>query len=207
MLGPQRPLHLSQAFHRLLQTALRHMTEIRLWVTYEEEIYDGCDITDISPRKMGLALRNSLEGYAAVYKSLLDRERSKQENGVQYSKSQLRHFFVKGVTFVVLWRCLRLSRFLRGGNDLMRWLGRTRVLIDRTSDSWMDLRKPVLADDPQFPVNAQRVRNQLHTKQAEQRRVFQSQNPSSQTPPKEPAPTVELMLAAWNARKREHHAG
>ena len=41
---------------------------------YEEAIDDWCDITELDANKRGPALRNRLEGDAAVYKSLLDRE-------------------------------------------------------------------------------------------------------------------------------------
>ena len=46
----------------------------RRWFTYAADIDVWCGITELSPRKLGLALRKRLEGDAAVYKPRLARE-------------------------------------------------------------------------------------------------------------------------------------
>ena len=73
----------------------------RLWFTYEEEVDEWCDITELSEDRRGPALRNRLEGDAAVYKSMLDRDQLKHpDTGVEYYKKTLRPHFVKGTTSV-----------------------------------------------------------------------------------------------------------
>ena len=47
------------------------------WFTYARLIDDWCDITELDDNKRGPALRNRLEGEAAVYATLLDREKLK----------------------------------------------------------------------------------------------------------------------------------
>ena len=44
------------------------------WFSYEDAIDDWCDITELEDEKRGPALRNRLEGEAAVYKRVLDRD-------------------------------------------------------------------------------------------------------------------------------------
>ena len=66
------------------------------WFTYELLIDDWCDITELEEAKRGPALRNRLEGEAAVYATLLDREKLEEHDGVQYFKNTLREHNVKG---------------------------------------------------------------------------------------------------------------
>ena len=57
------------------------------WFAYEDAIDDWCDITELDNDKRGPALRNRLEGEAAIHKRLLDRDRLKDPNtGVKYFK-------------------------------------------------------------------------------------------------------------------------
>ena len=67
------------------------------WFAYEEAIEDWCDITELEPEKRGPALRNRLEGDAAVYRPLLDRDLLRDAiTGVKYFKDNLRpHFYQK----------------------------------------------------------------------------------------------------------------
>ena len=75
------------------------------WFAYEDAIDDWCDITELDNEKRGPALRNRLEGEAAIHKRLLDRDRLKDPNiGVKYFKSFLRPLFVKGAANVFLYR-------------------------------------------------------------------------------------------------------
>lgn len=143
---------------------------IRLWFTYEEDIDEWCEVTELSPRHKGRAIRHRLKGDAAVYKSLLEREPLQQAYGAQFCKTHSRHHLARGVTSVLIWRCLQQYRFHRGRNDMMRWLGRTHDLMHRAFDDWVALRESVRAYDPQFWVNAPRVLTQVHVLHTEQRR-------------------------------------
>ena len=44
------------------------------WFAYEEAVDNWLDVTELEPEKWGPALRNRLEGEAAAYAPLLDRE-------------------------------------------------------------------------------------------------------------------------------------
>ena len=73
------------------------------WFAYEEAIDDWCGVTELDADKRGPALRNRLDGEAAVYKSLFDRDRLKEAaTGVEYFKNTLRQHFVKGAQSVFL---------------------------------------------------------------------------------------------------------
>jgi len=123
----------------------------RLWFTYEEEIDDWCDITELDADKRGPALRNRLDGEAAVYKSLLDRDALRDPNtGVEYFKRTMRPHFVKGASSVFLWRFMQVTRFHRGTSDMLRWLGRVSVMRKRLQDAWMDLFEPWTMNTPEF---------------------------------------------------------
>ena len=92
-------------------------------------------------RKWGPALRNRLEGEAAVYKRLLDRDELRQPNGrgVDYFKRMLRPHFVKGAQTVFLYRFMRFMKNNRGNGDLMKWMTRFQIDGRRLEESWMDL--------------------------------------------------------------------
>ena len=66
------------------------------WFTYEEQIDEWVDMTTLPRDKIGPNLRNRLSGQAAVYKPMLDPERLKGDDAVQYFKDTLRQYFVKG---------------------------------------------------------------------------------------------------------------
>jgi hypothetical protein len=121
------------------------------WFSYEEAVDDWCDITELEPAKHGPALRNRLEGDAAIYKTLLDRDALKDPNaGVAYFKAQLRPHFVKGSQSVFLWRFFQLLRASRGSQDMLRWIGRMSVLRKRTQEAWMDMFTEVNDQDAGF---------------------------------------------------------
>ena len=66
------------------------------WFAYEDAIDDWCDITELDDEKRGPALHYRLEGDAAIYKKILDRDAlKKKDEGVLYFKRTLRPFFVK----------------------------------------------------------------------------------------------------------------
>eukprot|EP00439_Symbiodinium_sp_Y106_P048864 s4162_g6.t1 len=86
----------------------------------EDAIDDWCDITELDNDKRGPALRNRLEGEAAIHKRLLDRERLKDpNNGVKYFKSFLRPLFVNGAAKVFLYRFQQFMNLHRGNGDML----------------------------------------------------------------------------------------
>ena len=110
------------------------------WFAYEELIDEWIDMTNMDKEKQGPALKQRLYGEAAIYKSMLDRDKLKDpDNGVTYFKNELRSHFVKGAQSVFLWRFMQLFRFHRGQQDFLRWLGRLTVLRKRLRESWCDL--------------------------------------------------------------------
>ena len=111
------------------------------WFAFEDAIDDWCDITELESEKWGPALRNRLEGEAAVYKRLLDRDELRQPNGrgVDYFKRMLRPHFVKGAQTVFLYRFMRFMKNNRGNGDLMKWMTRFQIDGRRLEESWMDL--------------------------------------------------------------------
>ena len=134
------------------------------WFAYEEAIDDWCDVTELEPEKRGPALRNRLEGEAAVYKPLLDRDQLRDaQHGVRYFKTALRPHFVKSSQSVFLWRFFQLFKAHRGAQDMLRWIGRLSVLRKRIGEAWMDLFIPVPAQDQNFINNVLRplARQQL----------------------------------------------
>ena len=100
---------------------------------------------------------------------------------------------------------MQRSRVHSGSNDMMRWLRRTNVLAYITVDSWMDLREPILGDDPQFHMMSHILSDQHHA-QVTDMRLYAPQKLVMQKPAKHSAPTPDDMLAEWDVRKREAHA-
>ena len=104
-------------------------------------------------------MRNRLEGEAAVYKRVLDRDALKANDppgaGVDYFKRVLRPYFVKGATNVFLHRFLQFVRFNRGSADMMKWMTRFQILLQRLMSSWMDMLEPVTQAHPQVQAQMQ----------------------------------------------------
>ena len=110
----------------------------RLWFAYEEEVDEWCDVSELPEEKRGPALRSRLEGDAAVYKQMLDRDLLKDPtDGVNYFKSTIRPYFVKCTSSVFLWRFMQVVNYKRGHHDMLRWMGRFAVLRKRMQDAWM----------------------------------------------------------------------
>ena len=109
------------------------------WFAYEDAIDDWCDITELDGDKRGPALRNRLEGEAAMHKRLLDRDRLKDpNNGVKYFKSFLRPLFVKGAANVFLYRFQQFMNLHRGNGDMLRWITRFQLSVQRMQEAWND---------------------------------------------------------------------
>ena len=116
------------------------------WFAYEDAIDDWVDITELETEKQGPALRNRLEGEAAIHKRLLDRDRLKDKvNGVRYFKSylSLRPLFVKGASNVFLYRFQQLMTLHRGNGDMLRWITRFQLSRSRMQEAWDDTYVPI----------------------------------------------------------------
>ena len=124
------------------------------WFAFEDAIDDWCDITELDEDKLGPALRNRLEGEAAAYKRLLDREQLRQPAGagVAYFKRTLRPFFVKGSQTVFMYRFMQFTKFKRGNTDLLKWMTKFQINAYRLLESWMDLAEYLDMNSPQFQV-------------------------------------------------------
>ena len=126
------------------------------WFHFEEQVEDWTDVTELDGEKRGPALKNRLEGTAATYKTLLDRDRLKESTqadpniGVRYLLNYLRPHFVKGGQSVFLWRLFAFFKAHRGHQDLQQWLGRLTVLRKRMLDAWGDLYEVVGPNDGGF---------------------------------------------------------
>ncbi|OLP89146.1 Kinesin-like protein Klp59C [Symbiodinium microadriaticum] len=121
------------------------------WFAYEDAIDDWCDITELDGDKRGPALRNRLEGEAAIHKRLLDRDRLKDpNNGVKYVKSFLRPLFVKGAANVFLYRFQQFMNLHRGNGDMLRWITRFQLSVQRMQEAWNDTYLPITD-----PMNAE----------------------------------------------------
>ena len=121
------------------------------WFAYEEAIADWIDVCTVDPEARGPSLRNRLQGEAAVYKPLLDREILRDPvQGVRYFTEEMRKHFVKGAQSVFLWRFLIYMRVTRGGMDFLKWIARFQVLRKRLKDAWMDTETDVPMEGPEY---------------------------------------------------------
>ena len=68
-------LHRLSAFQQVTTKVPQTYDGRSSWFAYEDAIGDWCDITELDNDKRGPALRNRLEGEAAIHKRLLDRDR------------------------------------------------------------------------------------------------------------------------------------
>ena len=145
------------------------------WFAFEDAIDDWCDITELESEKWGPALRNRLEGEAAVYKRLLDRDELRQPHGrgVDYFKRMLRPHFVKGAQTVFLYRFMRFMKNNRGNGDLMKWMTRFQIDGRRLEESWMDLLPDLDLMSPAIQAEVV-VQRQRHN--AEQAALFAADN-------------------------------
>ena len=114
------------------------------WFAYEDAIDDWCDITELDNEKRGPALRNRLEGEAAIHKRLLDRDLLKDpNNGVRYFKSFLRPLFMKGAANVFLYHFQQFMNLHRGNGDMLRWITRFQLSVQRMQEAWNDTYLPI----------------------------------------------------------------
>ena len=111
------------------------------WLEYEDMIEDWLGITNLSPEKWGPSLKNALVGQAEFYKNMLDNQKLRDENnGVAHFKETLRPYFVKGVSYIFMWRFMYLFRCWRtNAMDFITWITRFEVAVRRLQTSWVDL--------------------------------------------------------------------
>ena len=126
------------------------------------------DITELEQENWGPALRNRLEGEAAVYKRLLDRDELRQPNGrgVEYFKRTLRPHFVKGAQTVFLYRFMKFMKNNRGNGDLMKWMTRFQIDGRRLAESWMVLLPDLDLNSPVVQAEVVRQRSAHNNAQA-----------------------------------------
>ena len=116
---------------------------------FEDAIDDWCDnITELEEEKRGPALRNRLEGEAAVYKRVLDRDALRDpQDGVSYFKRTLRRHYIKGSQNVFLYRFIQFMKYSRGTQDLQTWITKFQITGTRLIESWMDLHQDLELTD------------------------------------------------------------
>ncbi len=90
-----------------------------LWFTYEGQVQERADLTELTEERQGPALRSRPEGAAAIYKNFLDRAQLTRAGGIEYFVRTLRSHFVKGASSVFLWRFTQIFRFHRSSNALL----------------------------------------------------------------------------------------
>ena len=96
------------------------------------------DFTIVEELKRGPALKNRLVGDAELYKGLLDRKHLQTADGVKYFRNTLRAHFKKGAQNVFLWRFYQFNRARRGSSEMVKWIGRFSLSLQRLRDAWMD---------------------------------------------------------------------
>ena len=90
------------------------------WFAYEENVLDWMDITVLTPRKHGPALKARMQGDAIIYKTELDRDKLKTPTGAEYYLTTIRQHYVKGVQNVFLYRLMQFMNMRRGRLDVNR---------------------------------------------------------------------------------------
>eukprot|EP00435_Cladocopium_sp_Y103_P027357 s1108_g6.t1 len=126
----QIPVHMAQQMTTKVAPSYDGKTG---FFAFEDALDDWCDITELESEKCGPALRNRLEGHAAAYKRLLDRDRLRGGNeGVSYFKRTFRPHFIEGAQTVFLYRCMQFMKYNRGSVDLQRWMTRVQIYREQT---------------------------------------------------------------------------
>ena len=102
---------------------------------YEQLIDDWLDLAVLEAERRGPALKSRLVGDAELYKGLLHRE----AHGVKYFRDTLRLPFNKGAQSVFLWRFHQFTRARRGHVEIVKWIEKLSLLLNRSNDSWMEI--------------------------------------------------------------------
>ena len=83
--------------------------------------------------------RSRLHGCAERFKHQLDRDRLKQEDGLQYYLKTMRQFFVRNAYHVFMYRFLQFMKQYRGKQHWIPWEARIKTQHMRLLGAWMDL--------------------------------------------------------------------
>ena len=89
-------------------------------------------------------------------------------DGDKYFRDTLRHHFIKGAQRVFLWIIYQFIRAKRGDIEMVKWIGKFSLLLERLRVAWMDMlpmsaksetrrRNPYLADVNQEHEERQRI--------------------------------------------------
>ena len=108
------------------------------WFKYEELIEDWLDLTVLEKTKRRPALKTRLVGDAEMHKRLLDRKSLRATDGVKYFRNTLRHHFIQGAHNVFLWRFCQFNRARRGILEMVKWIGRFSLSLQRLKDARKD---------------------------------------------------------------------
>ena len=73
-----------------------------------------------------------------MHKGLLNRESLRATGGVKNFRNTLRPHFTKGAQNVFLWRFYQFNRARRGSSEMVKWIGKFSLSLQRSRDAWMD---------------------------------------------------------------------
>ena len=114
-------------------------------------IEDWLEPTVLEETKRRPALKNRLVGDAEMYKGLLNRESLTETDGVQHFRNTLRLHFLKGAHVVFLWSFYQFNRARTRSLDMVKWIDRFSLSLQRLRDAWMDnLPMSALGEEQRF---------------------------------------------------------
>ena len=150
------------------------------WFTYEDEILDWQEITEIPPEKRGLWAKQRLIDDAEYWKPLLLNSELKKPDGLNYLINKLRGNYVKGAVSVFLWRFLGFVTQQRPrGMEVVQWIPRVQVKKMRLIDSWVAC-APVQEDKTDSEYLA--WLDEENERRDDEARAFRAANPAPQAP-------------------------
>ena len=88
--------------------------------------------------KTWTSTEDRLVGDAEMRKRLLNREPMRTTDGVKYFRNTLRPHFIKGAYNVFLWRFYQFNRARRGSLEMVKWISKFSLSLQRFKDAWMD---------------------------------------------------------------------
>ena len=74
-----------------------------------------------------------------MHKGLLDRRSLRAEDGVKYFKDTSKPQFIKGAQSAFLCRFYQFIRARRKNIEMVKWIGKFSLLLERLRDAWMDM--------------------------------------------------------------------
>ena len=82
-------------------------------------------------------LKSRLVGDAYMYKEVLDNTLLQDpEEGVNYFKNTLKQYFLKGTTYVYLYRHLTFSNHRRNSSEFLIFTSKFDILLRRRQPGW-----------------------------------------------------------------------